>query len=109
VWVAAGAGPCLLLLGSSAVAHGLQHDVELQRLRHVLPPLLELVAHGEQLLRLEVELHAPHAGECALRCAVGGWVQCGCAVQCETAELVRPSREGEHEEGERVPCARRGR
>jgi len=72
VWVAGGAGPCLLLLGSSAVAHGLQQDVELQRLRHVLSPLLELVAHGEQLLRLEVELHAPHAGECALRCAVGG-------------------------------------
>ena len=47
VWVAGGAGPCLLLLGSSVVAHGLQHDVELQRLRHVLPPLLELVADGE--------------------------------------------------------------
>ena len=97
MWVAAGAGPCLLLLGSSAVAHGLQHDVELQRLRHVLPPLLELVAHGEQLLRLEVELHAPHAGECAVRCAVGG-CSAGARCRCETAELVRPSREGEHEE-----------
>ena len=38
----------------------------------------------------------------ALRCGWGAGARCG----CETAELVRPSREGEHEEGELLNVCR---
>ena len=86
-------GACLPVLGSSAVlAYGLQQDVELQRLSHLLPPLLQLVAHGEQLLRLEVELDGAVRYECGV-----GAVRCGATLPswCGPLPAVRrPRRRG---------------
>jgi hypothetical protein len=77
-----------------SAAYGLQQDVELQRLHHLLPPLLELIAHGEQLLRLEVELHAPHGGEGAGRCGCGVGAGCGAAQRCRVGATLPGSARG---------------
>ena len=95
-WVAAGAGPAC---SSSVRARWRTVCSMISSCRGCPCPAatLELVAHGEQLLRLEVELHAPHAG--GVRCAALWWVRCGCAVQVGDRRVGATSREGEHGEG----------